>query len=1016
VSPYGGATAQTNYEWDAKWDKVTKITQPTGEITEVGYDPANGTRLWQQTGGSSRRVNFTYNTDGLLATTQWPSGATESIDYNLSGVANGISSPSGMYTHINNDVLGWPVTIVRPVDRGGVYASIDSTEYDLLGRVTRTAQWGPAMNGAPAQSLIVRNFYDPNGNLDSLQRISVPSRGIDTLTTRWTNDFANRRTVETGPDGRSDVTAYDPAGNAIQQTTRRGDVLTMTYDRLNRLVQRVVPSSHPYTSMNRGVAAKTSQGYDRIEDGPYPRYPLSSQSSLVVSGYTETFRYDPVSGFLTEADNADAQISRTYFPNGAINTETQRIANVDYSTFGSHVYTLSYQYDLSGRMKTLTHPSQLTPRNSQGTVLGSTTQYAYDGTTGYLNSVTDVLGKQFRAHVNNDGERDSLIAPSGIAESYSYDVDGNLANHYVTTAQLGQYPHPVSILRNDSFTYDAGGRLLTLKGTQGARETLSASYSGLGQMVSSHATSQGNDPNAPASFDSYETLTYDAFSNTFYSLTTGRFTESAGGTLTGYTGGTVSNNAKDYSYYDRTNSGRLHTQYYEADGRTDSYEYDEAGNTTFTTQTSLGSNGFMEDRASYFDAANHLRAADYRVLSNGYGFTSAINVTFEEYRYDALGRRVWVRTRRWCANSGGYDFKCRMSTVRRTVWDGNQELYEIQQPGYATSSVTEMENDGIPGEQPVSTAQMNQNYWDNNPFFGSTAYTHAFGIDQPLSVTRMNYSDHLYGMSFTRWDPYTVIPHWNSRGQPTNGSYGDGGRAWCLSATHCVNLRWPAGWFAYTRSAYTPYSWHGTLLEDKVDGAATYYRRNRVYDASTGRFTQEDPIGLAGGLNAYGFTAGDPVNYSDPFGLCPIPADNCPPGYWTAMGTAVGALIGGAGGGAGGFFAGAGVGAIPGAIGGAMQGAALGGAAGAFVDGIIFASKQGRAVQMATSLVDNINGHLETVAQDPNADDADHHRGEIRGWINRVQKYAEDMKGKTQEAWMKKVAEWKKALDDLTPK
>ncbi len=40
------------------------------------------------------------------------------------------------------------------------------------------------------------------------------------------------------------------------------------------------------------------------------------------------------------------------------------------------------------------------------------------------------------------------------------------------------------------------------------------------------------------------------------------------------------------------------------------------------------------------------------------------------------------------------------------------------------------------------------------------------------------------------------------------------------------------------------------------------------YDAGTGQFTQQDPIGIAGGANVYGFAGGDPVNFSDPFGLC----------------------------------------------------------------------------------------------------------------------------------------------------
>ncbi|HEX8850739.1 MAG TPA: RHS repeat-associated core domain-containing protein [Gemmatimonadaceae bacterium] len=62
----------------------------------------------------------------------------------------------------------------------------------------------------------------------------------------------------------------------------------------------------------------------------------------------------------------------------------------------------------------------------------------------------------------------------------------------------------------------------------------------------------------------------------------------------------------------------------------------------------------------------------------------------------------------------------------------------------------------------------------------------------------------------------------------------------------------------------------GELVTDKRDGSGLAYRRNRYYEPLTGRFTQEDPIGLAGGLNLYGYASGDPVSYSDPFGLCPM--------------------------------------------------------------------------------------------------------------------------------------------------
>jgi RHS repeat-associated protein len=58
-------------------------------------------------------------------------------------------------------------------------------------------------------------------------------------------------------------------------------------------------------------------------------------------------------------------------------------------------------------------------------------------------------------------------------------------------------------------------------------------------------------------------------------------------------------------------------------------------------------------------------------------------------------------------------------------------------------------------------------------------------------------------------------------------------------------------------------------VEGKADGSGLVYDRNRYYDPGAGRFTQEDPAGLAGGLNLYGYAGADPANNADPFGLWP---------------------------------------------------------------------------------------------------------------------------------------------------
>jgi RHS repeat-associated protein len=47
-----------------------------------------------------------------------------------------------------------------------------------------------------------------------------------------------------------------------------------------------------------------------------------------------------------------------------------------------------------------------------------------------------------------------------------------------------------------------------------------------------------------------------------------------------------------------------------------------------------------------------------------------------------------------------------------------------------------------------------------------------------------------------------------------------------------------------------------------------YYYKARMYSPKAGRFLQPDPIGYGGGMNVYGYVGNDPVNRTDPSGLC----------------------------------------------------------------------------------------------------------------------------------------------------
>ena len=202
---------------------------------------------------------------------------------------------------------------------------------------------------------------------------------------------------------------------------------------------------------------------------------------------------------------------------------------------------------------------------------------------------------------------------------------------------------------------------------------------------------------------------------------------------------------------------------------------------------------------------------------------------WEEYRYDALGRRVMVRTRTDDGMCNVDPWTC-TSSVTRFVWAGDNLLWELKQADGSMAAAAG----------------------------GNVSYFHAGGIDRPLVITK---------------DGQSVIPHQNWRGQFARGTYPNGTRSDCTqgATSGCTPIQWP-GERTSARHELEPdpsiQNWFGGLVDGMRDASGQMYMRNRYYDPATGQFTQTDPIGLAGGLNAYGFAAGDPVcGYGDP-GSC----------------------------------------------------------------------------------------------------------------------------------------------------
>ena len=149
---------------------------------------------------------------------------------------------------------------------------------------------------------------------------------------------------------------------------------------------------------------------------------------------------------------------------------------------------------------------------------------------------------------------------------------------------------------------------------------------------------------------------------------------------------------------------------------------------------------------------------------------------------------------------------------------------------------------GFDGENIVRTGYDGQDY--------TWTFVHGPGLDDPL----MGYKD--LGPS----DPLYL--YWVTDGQGRQYAVGNAdGYDYSQDNHYTMGGKFAGG----TTSANS----FDAERYPNPDQAKLSFFRHRFYDQETGRWTQEDPIGVAGGINLYAYTDNNPVNYTDPFGLCP---------------------------------------------------------------------------------------------------------------------------------------------------
>jgi RHS repeat-associated protein len=803
-----------------------------GVVTQLAYDPegdlASTATPDGNSGGELAKSTYLYDADGEKTSTTVPDG-------NLTGANAGNFTTVTSYT---NDGL----TASTSVGDGSGHTV-----------APRTTDFG----------------YDADGNKTTVE----DARGYTTSTAYNADD---KPTLVTDPDYHSTLTCYDGDGEIAQTVPAVGVAA-------NSLTAASCPTSYPAGYYTRLAADATVDIYNALDQKTQEISPAPAGQP---AGYEITaYTYD-ANGNLIETDAPPTSNATGASQNITYNTYNSagQLAIQTTGAGTSAASTVSYCYDLNGDKTSVVYADGNTSGTAQcsssspWTVSASPqvnyqTTYSYDSAGELVSTTTPATtaalgGATTTSTYDPAGNKLTSTDPNGVTTTWSYTP----LSHIATVSYSGSSAHGVT------YSYDASGSKTAMTDATGSS---SYAYDSFGALTSTE--------NGAGQATTY---TYNAdgkCTGITYPLPSTASWAPADTVNYGYDNADELTSVTDFNGHEiviaNTSDGLPGSEGLGATGDTLSMSYDPTGvrsaitltNSSSTMQSFTYSDSPAGTILSETDTPAFAQSpADYaydakgRVASDTPGTGSA-----EDYSFDASGNLTTLPT----GAAGTYDDSGELTS---SVLSGTTTGYTYNADGEQLTSVQ-----GSTTDTAATWNGAGQLATYDNPAADMTAAIYAGdGLRASTTMTTSGGSAATQGYV---WNAQATIPQLLMDGVNAyiyiNGTVpaeqvnlatgtityliadvlgsvrGTVSPAGVLTAITAYNA-WGDPETTGGLTTATPFGYAGGY----TDPTGLVYLINRYYSPQAGQFISVDPD-LAGTLQPYAYTAGNPVSQTDPTGL-----------------------------------------------------------------------------------------------------------------------------------------------------